>query len=1408
MRHLYITLLCLAALAPSWLWASHDAHAAHEHLLTNSRHINITDGLPCNQIFDMAQDAHGFIWIATANGLCRYDGYQFYSFYDLGTTGMHAALGFVNPDDDGRHVWMQTSTYQFACYDTQEGRFVDFTGRGDDHHSYRKFVKNKGVMWMFDDESGVRRIKASADGVFDCRDYTQQQGSLPHNRVNDAVMGDDGRAWIMTNGGLTEIGADGKARNLSTLTGYRRALWVGKRLLALTTQNEIHVFGSDGRLLLKRKVEEKVPVVTSSFEWRNRWMLMTKGATFSVEPTTGRLTRDAEHEVVNGFVMYAAEGNYFVSDPLGSFRLYRKDGSIRQFDFMTGAESTVDRVRRYNITRDSDGRYYIASHGNGLFVYDDSSGHVQHYSASDARPLIGSNYLNNVLIDRSGCIWVGEDLTGLNCIMPPSGMNVHYHYPNAAERNKGANYVKMVRLTNAPLLSIGTRDNRLYHLNPTSGDITLQGELPAAIYAELKDSRGHTWQGTRGNGLYIDGQQCTDFPAQHIFDIKEDERGRLWIATWGEGLFMVHLDDDGHLSTQQLMKRSYNESLLRALVISNDQRLWIATNNGAYSLNLRATTVSNDSLKCSNMANGRLPFDEVICMLCDSKGRVWLGSRGGGLLYCKTSDGLLTVEKALTQHEGMPSNNVYSLVEDQQQHLWVGTDNGVSTIDGGRKGTLPFVVNNYLPGQTTQDNICTENCAVLMDNGSMAFGTLSGLLTLRPEPADTTHHSTLPPPIVSAASINGISHWLSPDEEQLDVNHDQNAIVLSFTTLDFAHQRSTQYQYYMEGVNKTWLPLTGEHQAHYNGLPPGTYRFHLRAFGQGGQWSEARVFTIHIRQPWYNTWWAWILWLMLASSLVAYILHTLKRIIKLHQQIKMQRELSNFRLNFYTHIVHEFRTPLAIISGAAEKLTPKTEGRRMGESDEQVSQQAVQTVRRGTRRLSKLVNQLMEFRKINTGSMRLALTRADIIRLARTAFDEFRDLAEKKEQRLVFSPFARQHEMTIDPHLVETILYNLLSNAVKYTPQKGTITLKMRQEGEQLLIIVEDDGPGISAQQVPQLYQPFMHGYVSQGGMGIGLYTAYQSAVIHKGSIAYERVAEAGGSRFTVTLPATEAPYASDDYASSMAVDTTSDKQAPLVDIREMLPEAYNDYIVAIIEDDPDMQEQVNDTVRQFFKTVCYDSGETAIAGLQAQPADLILCDIMLPDITGYEVVKRLRSLSSAADTPIIMLTALDGDDHILRGYKAGADEYMVKPCNYELLLLRISQLIKWHERHRVNADEQAAVSAQQVIITDEGNQRFKEKVEAIVSRKMGDPSFTIDLLAAQLKMGRTKFYGKMKELTGMSPNAYLQSRRLEKAAQLLIEGDLNVTEISYKVGFQAPAYFYKCFKEKYGVAPSKYGKG
>lgn len=408
--------------------------------------------------------------------------------------------------------------------------------------------------------------------------------------------------------------------------------------------------------------------------------------------------------------------------------------------------------------------------------------------------------------------------------------------------------------------------------------------------------------------------------------------------------------------------------------------------------------------------------------------------------------------------------------------------------------------------------------------------------------------------------------------------------------------------------------------------------------------------------------------------------------------------------------------------------------------------------------------------------------------------------------------------MEFDRQMVEAMVYNLLSNAVKYTPERGAISLSVRLAGNSLEIVVEDSGPGISAERRQLMFKPFMGGYASQGGMGIGLYNAYQMALLHKGTLTYSPGANGGGSVFTISLPATGDAYTDGDRRKAIDTTTTgtekkNDKCEQI--IKELVPKAFNDVTIAVIEDDPDMRQQTESEMGVYFHIDSYATGEAGLDGVAARKPALVICDVMLPDISGYDIVKHLKTNIETADIPVIMLTALDDDAHKLKSYNAGADDYMVKPCNFRLLTGRAAQLIKNAQKAKRRAtqdnghcDTPVAQADEIRLIMSPADKKFIDRMDALILQNISAPDFTVTALAEMLYIGRSKFFKKVKELTGVSPNKYLLNKRMELAAELLLEGRLNVTEVSYKVGIIDASYFNKCFKAKYGVSPKQYGKG
>lgn len=648
--------------------------------------------------------------------------------------------------------------------------------------------------------------------------------------------------------------------------------------------------------------------------------------------------------------------------------------------------------------------------------------------------------------------------------------------------------------------------------------------------------------------------------------------------------------------------------------------------------------------------------------------------------------------------------------------------------------------------------------------------------------------------VITDLAINGISIYEAENEQfltkalnytrEISLPHDKNSLNIHFSNFDYPHIQNAMYQYYLEGIDNTWRPMTSINHAEFSDLNPGSYTLHIRTRIGSNQWSEENLLHITICQPWYNTVWAWCIYLLIICGAGVLYYRSWLRNFELNQQIALEKQMSDFRINFFTHISHEFRTPLAIIQSAVEKMMTKGEG--------YASKNNINTLSRGTKRLQRLINQLMEFRKINTGNMKLNIEKGEIIGFVRAIYNDLYTVAKQKDVTMNFTPWTSNHEMLFDQEKVETIVYNLLSNAVKYTPDKGIISVKLYLENNIVFFSVEDNGPGNKPERKADLFKPFMHGYASKGGMGIGLYTAHQMAEIHKGSLTYERSLDLGGSRFCLALPNDAGKYQPEDIIEKKALDDHSiDKDEIEMIVKEMTPKAINNVTVMVIEDDPDMLEQIKSELSVYFHVETFMNGKTGYENIRKIKPALLISDIQLPEMIAraLQFVAMELKAKQKTEEKAQQEKAL-GQETTLKE-NAPLEKAEQSSCGEVILVKPVKELKK----------------NEPTLLMSTLDKKFKDKLEAIVAQHIGDNNFNVDRLAELLCLGRTTVYNRTKSIMGVSPNIYIQNERLRIAAKLLLEGEYTVSEISEKVGFSDSTYFYKCFKNKFGIAPSKYGK-
>jgi signal transduction histidine kinase/DNA-binding response OmpR family regulator/ligand-binding sensor domain-containing protein len=1383
------------------------------------RQLSVSDGLPGNTIRDIRQDSNGLLWMAGTGGLACYDGYRFVSFNQFGGSSTlaiprHIGKLYITPSHD--QLWLSTATYNQFCFDLQRGRFIDYTGRGDEDRPYRKLMPSSNGIWLISNTYGLRRV-TKVNGKYTSTDFTANNHRLPGNQVMNIAEDCKGNIWVSSDKGLVRI--DKSDRTLTRLKGKKimGCFAFGDKIIAyVKSMQTAFIFNVEGRMLRKVPLSPAlghVNAIRGTINWQGKWIVFTGVGTFALDMHTYQFSKPADYQIPNGTLYDTIGDLQFVGNRTGNLWIFPKRGAVQVLHLFDMVNLSRENNRVFSVTQGKDGLYYIGSYGGGLFVYNRATGKISQYTANDRNPLILTNYIVYATTDRSGCIWLSTENGGVTCLVPSESI-AEYQFINNTILGDWTNYIQRLNPLPNGFLDIETKARELYTYNILTGAFSPKGTVGQPVTESLVDHQGRLWQTTLGQGVLINGKQAeVTANGKHVETIDytalaKDRYGRIWLGSKGAGLMLVKTVTGNTIRTEPAITSQYNESRINDIAVTAD-KIYVATYNGLYAADLKKQGVRPSDFMLYHTSAKNFPADEVVCLYPTAHNIVWVGTVGGGLVRCDFSHGVKNMTyKMLTTKDGLSNNNIRSIVADKRGNLWAGTDAGISRITPDGR-----YIRRYLLTNNALSNTFTKKCAVQLNNGHLAFGTANGMVLIDPTKDKIDKAPVRTVPFITDLYVNGISVLEGLDSvitdkalpltEKVRLDHNQNSLTFFFSSCDYHNITSQAYQYYLEGVDHSWRPVTVENRAEYSNLSPGTYTFHLRLVNAAGPGQE-RTLIVHISEPWYNTIWAWLCYLLIIATVGLFLYRNTKERLRMHQQVKLEKQVADFRTEFFTHITHEFRTPLAIAQTAIERVSQPGNPYRKD----------AQTAQRGIRRLLRLVNQFLEYRRIETGKLRLQVEKNDIITFAQDVFLDFRIIAEQKHINMNFTPFNKKAELLFDHRLVESILYNLLSNAVKYAPEKSTVSFYIKNNGKMIDFIVEDNGPGIGNEQLKNLFHPFMEGNVSKGGMGIGLYTSYQMALLHHGMLSYSNVSP-HGARFTLSIPK-EWDYQPEEYSTKRQTSVTNDDKHYEEIIREMAPEAINSQRVAVIEDDVDMQEQLKTEVGAFFQTTVYGNGKDAIEGITANPPSLILCDIMLPDTNGYEIVKKLHEEGKFKDIPVIMLTALDDEDHQIKGYKVGADDYMVKPCNYHLLIARMIQLITWHEKRKAeqpamdvpqeNAAEKDTAS-NTVVLTSRADKRFRQQVEAVVSQHLGDSTLSVDRLAEMLSMGRTKFYGKVKEVFGMSPNKYLLARRMEAAAELLDEGKYNVSEVSYRVGFSDPIYFNRCFKAHFGMVPSKYKK-
>lgn len=1310
-----------------------------------------------------------------------------------------------------------------------------------DRYNEVTILPNKDI-WLWGRVQGCRKITYK-NNKFSSETYSTDNHKLKSDNIRFLSVFDSNSIWIGTGKGLYLL-KDNTLECIDSTHYFLQSAVIDNTIYFITSEGFIWKYNQQHLTKVANTATSTDFLLTGNIVLRNEWLLFTKqgGILFNPKTNTTRIAPE-ELNIRNGLVVKDNRNNYWVHNQTGYINYIQKEsGSVKKIDVRSSKLPYFIDYERYHVYHDSRDIIWITTYGNGLFAYNPTTKELEHFTATanHTNP-IASNYLQYIIEDHSGNLWTSSEYSGISQIeiINKGAAKV---YPEGELNIDRANAIRFISHMQDDEVWITTRAGGLYIYDNKLTKQKSKKYYDINIYSACEDSKGNIWLGTRGKGLQVgDDQhyihQATDtnsLAADPVFCILQDRKQRMWIGTFGGGLDLAVPKKDKYIF-RHFFNKTYGQKEIRTICEDRNGWIWVGTSEGVFVFDPDRIIKDPNDFYQYNLDNHALKSNEIKSIIQDKKGRIWIAESGIGFCVANIKNDYKDISFThYTVNDGLVHSVVQAFIEDDEGNIWVSTEYGISCFNPENK-----IFNNYFFSNDILGNVYTEGCAKLKD-GRLAFGTNHGLIILNTK--QIKNKEKILSVTFTDLKLNGIS--VRPADmdspltaalaytDAISLKYYQSSFVIDFSTFDYPISTNTRFSYKLEGYDDDWSIPSTLNFAAYKNLPAGTYYLHVKACSVSGIWSDnEETLEIKVTPPFWATGWAFFVYILIAGIIMYFVYRTIRNINNLRNKIKVEKQLTEYKLVFFTNISHEFRTPLTLIQGALDRI------HRTHNIPKEI-RYSIKLMDKSTQRMLRLINQLLEFRKMQNNKLALSLEETDVIAFLYEIYLSFQDTAESKNMDFKFIPSVNSYKMYIDKGNIDKIAYNLLSNAFKYTPSGGKIEFSIYIDKlKQLLIMkVTDTGVGIPKEKRNELFKRFMQSSFSSDSIGVGLHLTHELVHVHKGNICYEEN-PSGGSIFIVTLPTDSSIYQSNDFLipenailkeeaqnhpSLSALNEENahseseeeiDKEVENIE-KELKTELnasdqegpLNKRKILIIEDDNDVREFLKEELTPYFEVAAEADGKNGLEYAHNNDIDLIISDVMMPGYNGFEITRKLKSDFSTSHIPIILLTALNAAESHLEGVKSGADSYITKPFSTKLLLASIFKLIE--QRDKLKEKFSNDLSAKRpVMCTSDKDKEFVENLTKIVEEQLTNPEFTADDFASMMSLGRTIFYRKVRGVTGYTPKEYLRIMRMKKAAELLSTKKYTVSEVTYMVGINDPFYFSRCFKAQFGISPSSYQK-
>lgn len=1372
---IYIVLLFCAC--PSFLQA--------QDLNLVFRHMTIDDGLSNGNVRQVFQDSQGFMWICTEDGLNFFDGYTFkvykHNASDRNSISNNNVTSII--EDDNGYLWV--GTYNgLNLFDRKSQEFKRYFS---DAKNTKSISNNHITKFCFDlnnqlwigTENGLNRYNPVKDNFTLYNVIEDLSGIVKGNSITALVCDHNGYIW-------TSEYYSGMNR-LDVKTGSVKNYPVNAKGSFLTDIVISMCLNPNG----------------------NIWLGLLNGQLVDFDPGKEKASYfaiNSNQTVGNNSVQEIIHSNNFVWLLAGKVlvRFEIKNKTFSTYSNNPLNPESLPKGTPYSITQTHDGNIWIGLEGIVSFNPKAEKFSPYYYILPKESSKIRQNYVTSFLRDKESNLYIGTFMDGLLKLHRKSG--------------------QYTRLTSSPVFS-GTVISSIYQRK--DGKLWISTSLGLVLFDPDMDKivKHYTHIPNDPVSLYYN----------FVGVICEDKNNKLWIGTQ-ESLDVFNPETNAFMHYTRENLNGLSNYKVTAILEDRSGFIWVGTFNGLNKIDPKTNKVTQYLPSQTKQNEISDPYVNRDGIYQDKAGFIWICTKNGLNRYDAATNSFNTY----FQSDGLLSDNVYQMQEDGSGNLWVTSDKGISKINLKNK-----VFRNY----TSLDGLNMSAATFYKDKSGFFYvgGRHENYYCFHP---DSIHDNMVVPKVyitnlllfnkpvgISSSDNNSPLTESILTTTEIVLNYKQSDFAFEFTALNYNLPQKNRFAYKMEGFNKDWIYTDANQRiASYTNLKHGNYIFRVKAANNDGIWNEAGT-SIKIKilpAPWETNFALFIYALIILTSL--YLARRIMlRQIHLNNSLRLEqmehekdKEFDQIKTNFFTNISHEFRTPLTLISGPVNKLISSAGENK---SDENVLKYYY-LIERNVKRLTQLTNQLLDFRKIETGTMKLELYQGDLVSYTRNIFDRFFQFAKNENITLKFSSSEKYLEAWFDPDKLDKIISNLLSNALKFTPKNGKVSISVaRNESnpERVILKVKDTGIGILPEHINTVFNRFYQVDSSNTsifeGTGIGLALARDMAKLCNGDITVNSV-EGKGSTFTVDLPA-ELKHFENYRIITQLKEETSESEADNID--ETLPDIQHTGnktikiidsntpkpIVLIIEDNKDLRFYINDILSPSCIT---EEAEDGIQGLEKAfmiIPDIIICDIRMPGKDGIEVTRTLKSDNRTSHIPVILLTAMSTLENKLKGLETGADDYITKPFNADILLLKVKNRITIRERakeffirsieEKVNPNLQGINIQPKEIIINSLDEKFLYHALEIVEQNISDPEFNVDKFSAAVAMEASTLYKKLIALINMPPGEFIRDIRMKRAVQLLKQNKVPISEIAYMVGFDNPNYFSKVFRKYYNISPSDF---